>query len=126
MHPMAKLARGALEARIMELLWNEPEPVTPREVHDLLVRRGQALAYTTVTTILVRLWKKGMLQREATGRAFAYRPTASREVWTAQRMREILRQSSDSQAALTHFAHSIDRREATQLQKALDRRRKPS
>jgi BlaI family transcriptional regulator, penicillinase repressor len=122
MPPMAKLARGELEARIMELVWNEPDAVTPREVHDLLVRRNQALAYTTVTTILVRLWKKGMLQREPMGRAFAYRPTASREVWTAQRMREILRQSSDSQAALAHFAQSIDRREVTQLRRALDRR----
>ena len=99
--------------------------MTPRQVHGILVSRKQALAYTSVTTILVRLWKKGMLERAAVGRAFAYQPTASRDAWTAQRMAEILRQSTDPRAALTHFAQSIDRRQANELRDALDRRPRP-
>jgi predicted transcriptional regulator len=121
---MPKLARGELEARVMEILWAHDEPMTPRDVHDVLVSRKQALAYTSVTTILVRLWKKGMLKRASAGRAFAYRPAATREAWTAQRMREVMRQSSDSKAALTHFARSIDSREAAQLRAALERRKR--
>jgi predicted transcriptional regulator len=120
-----KLARGELEARVMEILWTHDEPMTPRQVHDVLASRRQALAYTSVTTIVVRLWKKGMLERASAGRAFAYRPSATREAWAAQRMREILRQSVDSKAALTHFARSIDRRQAAHLRDALDRRARP-
>ena len=122
MQVMSKLGRGELEARVMDLLWSSDEPMTPRQVHDVLVDRRQPLAYTSVTTILVRLWKKGMVLRAPAGRAFTYRPVASREVWTADRMREILRQSTDATAALTHFAQSIDGREATELRRALDRR----
>ena len=106
----------------MDILWSGDGPMTPREVHESLRRRRQRLAYTSVTTILVRLWKKGMLKRAPAGRAFAYRPAATREAWAARRMRDILRQSRDSKAALTHFADSIDRREANELRRALDRR----
>ncbi len=123
-HGVSRLGHGELEARLMDIVWSHPAAMTPRDVHDVLARRHQSLAYTTVMTILVRLWKKGMLEREAQGRAFAYRPVASRDEWAAQRMHELLRGSGDRTAALTHFARSIDRREAAQLRKALERRRR--
>ncbi len=108
----------------MDILWASDVAMTPRDVHDVLRRRRQGVAYTTVMTILVRLWQKGMLHREESGRAFEYAPVASRVEWTAQRMREVLRGAGDRDAALTHFARSIDTREAAQLRRALDRRRR--
>ena len=89
-----------------------------------MAARRQAPAYTTVMTILVRLWEKGMLDREPQGRAFAYSPVAPRDEWTAQRMHEMLEQSGDRAGALAHFVRSIDAREAAQLRRALNRRRR--
>lgn len=121
---MAKRARGELEARVMDVLWASDDAMTPRDVHRVITTPRRPLAYTTVMTILVRLWTKGMLDREFRGRAYAYRPVAGREEWTAERMRELLEHSGDPAVALTHFARSIDAREAKQLRRALDGRRR--
>jgi len=98
--------------------------MTPREVHDVVATARRPLAYTTVMTILVRLWEKGMLEREPRGRAFAYRPVTGRDEWTAARMHELLEQAGDPSAALTHFVQEIDARELAQLRRALDGRRR--
>lgn len=121
---MGKLGRGELEARVMDIVWDAAEALTPRDVYAVLRRRRQGVAYTTVMTIMVRLWQKRMLTREEQGRSFAYRPVAGRDEWTAKRMREILEDSGDRTAALTHFVESMDAREATQLRHALARRRR--
>ncbi len=121
---MVKRARGELEARVMDVLWSEDEALTPREVHERVATARRPLAYTTVMTILVRLWEKGMLERETRGRAYAYRPVTGREEWAAQRMHELLEQTADPAAALTHFVRAIDGREAAQLRRALDGRRR--
>ena len=66
---MAKLGRGELEARVMDVLWEHGAAMTPRDVHEVITTSRRQLAYTTVMTILVRLWEKGMLEREPRGRA---------------------------------------------------------
>lgn len=108
----------------MDILWVSDVAMTPRDVYDVLQGRRQGVAYTTVMTILVRLWQKGMLNREENGRAYAYAPVASRVEWTAKRMHELLSDAGDRDAALTHFARSINAREAAQLRRALDWRRR--
>jgi len=65
-----------------------------------------------------------MLEREAAGRAFAYRPVVSRDVWAAQRMQQILEASGDRRVTLNHFVDSISAREISQLRRVLDGRRK--
>ena len=120
---MAKLGRGELEARLMDILWSHDEPMTPRQVQEVLAARRRPLAYTTVMTILVRLWEKRMCEREPQGRAYAYRPVAPRDEWTAERMHEVLGNAADRGAALAHFVRVIDGREAAQLRRALERRR---
>lgn len=58
----------------MEALWAN-SPAAPGEVLAALNGTGATpLAYTTVTTILVRLAEKGYLERTAAGRRFIYRP----------------------------------------------------
>jgi predicted transcriptional regulator len=121
---MKRLPRGELEAQVMDLLWDAPGWMTPSEVHQEITTPRRPLAYTTVTTILVRLWAKGMLEREASGRAFSYRPVASRDEWAAQRMQEILEASGDRRVTLNHFVDSISAREISQLRRVLDARRK--
>jgi predicted transcriptional regulator len=108
----------------MDLLWDADGWMTPGEVHRGIATPRRPLAYTTVTTVLVRLWGKGMLEREAAGRAFAYRPVVSRDVWAARRMQQILEVSGDPRLTLNHFVDSISPREISQLRRVLEARRK--
>jgi predicted transcriptional regulator len=57
---VARLGRGELENRVMDLMWGATGPMTPGQVHDEL-SKTRKLAYTTTMTILVRLYKKGWL-----------------------------------------------------------------
>jgi predicted transcriptional regulator len=72
------LQLGALESKVMEVLWNASSPLSVREVHDSLSPTAD-LAYTTVMTVLDRLAKKHVLLRDRDGKAWLYRPAASRE-----------------------------------------------
>jgi len=116
-------SRGELEALIMNALWDADDWLTPRDVQDLVTTPRQPLAYTTVMTILVRLFDKGMVDRHAAGRAYAYRPVATREQWAAERMHDILVNAGDPLVALNRFVDSIDSKQARQLRKALDARK---
>lgn len=109
---------GELEAAVMEVLWDSGGWLTPGEVHDVLSRR-RVLTYTTVMTILVRLWRKGRLERERDGRAYAYRPLQSREEHAASRMNEWLEAVRDRPRTLAHFLSSLSGEERTQLRRLL-------
>ena len=61
-------ALGPLEINVMDILWDRGES----NVHDVIERLGRPLAYTTVMTTLDRLYKKGLLSRHKSERAFLY------------------------------------------------------
>src|SRR3546814_18633433 len=73
---MAKLPSGELENQVLGVLWANGGALTPRDVHDAL-GAARGLAYTTTMTILVRLWRQGLPERERSGRSYAYRPKIS-------------------------------------------------
>ncbi|HEX6969371.1 MAG TPA: BlaI/MecI/CopY family transcriptional regulator [Micromonosporaceae bacterium] len=111
---------GDLERAVMDVLWDRcPESggLTVREVADALTTRE--LAYTTVMTVLDRLAGKGMVERERTGRAWSYRPAASRDAYVAQLMLEALDLTGSRDAALVRFARSVTGKEAEVLRAAL-------
>lgn len=105
----------------MDVLWDvvpgTSDGVTVREVADAL--DGRELAYTTVMTVLDRLAGKGMVQREREGRAWRYRPAASREAHIAQLMLDALDLGGSRDAALVRFARSVTGTEAEVLRAAL-------
>ncbi len=72
---------GPLEIEIMELLWERGES----NVNDVMPKLAKPLAYTTVMTTLDRLYKKGLLVRRKSGRAFFYSPRYSRCEWDRKR-----------------------------------------
>ena len=110
---------GELEALVMQHVWDAGRHVTVRAVLDDL-KGERELAYTTVMTVMERLYRKGMLVREDQGRAFLYSPAASRADYTAQMMAEALHGSGDARAALVHFAERLTSREKSALRAALD------
>ena len=101
----------------MDVLWESPEPMTVRQVGNRLTDRD--LAHTTVMTVLDRLAKKGFVRRERAGRAWRYRPAATREAYVAELMLTALDETGDRQAALTRFARSVSGSEADVLREAL-------
>lgn len=115
---MKRLAMGELEERVLDVLWDCDEPMTPGEVHQKLSRRRK-LAYTTVMTILVRLWQKGVLERERDGKAYAYQPVESRDERAANRMTELLDTAGDATIALGHFVESMSPAERAHLRRML-------
>jgi predicted transcriptional regulator len=111
---------GELERAVMDVLWDAaipPAGVTVRDVAEALQDRG--LAYTTVMTVLDRLAGKGMVERQREGRAWRYRPSASREAYIAQLMLDALDLSPSRDAALVRFARSVTGTEAEVLRAAL-------
>ncbi|MEZ4653794.1 MAG: BlaI/MecI/CopY family transcriptional regulator [Candidatus Eisenbacteria bacterium] len=58
----------------MRILWDEKSRVT--EVHAAL-NTSRDLALTTVSTLLARMEKKGLVRHRAEGRVFLYRPNVS-------------------------------------------------
>lgn len=116
---------GELEAAVMDVLWDRGGWSTPREVHEVL-SVDRRLAYTTVMTILTRLWQKGRLERERDGRAYAYRALLSREEQAAARMGELLAGSRDRPLALSHFVQELSDGDRAQLRRMLRARSRGS
>jgi predicted transcriptional regulator len=67
-------AFGVLERDVMDVLWGEGDLA----VRDVQARLARQVAYTTVMTTLDRLFKKGVLLRRQSGRAFVYSPAVTR------------------------------------------------
>jgi len=64
-----------LELDVMKAVWRRP-PITVRDVQEL-VRPSRRLAYTTVMTIMDRLFHKGFLTRRLEGRTHLYEPAVA-------------------------------------------------
>jgi len=64
---------GDLQLAIMRELWSRKE-ATVADVHEAL-RESRGLAFTTISTMLKKMEKKGIVAHRVDGRRFVYRPT---------------------------------------------------
>ncbi|WP_326682093.1 BlaI/MecI/CopY family transcriptional regulator [Streptomyces sp. NBC_01237] len=95
---------GELEAGVLATLWAADGPRTAGQVQSSL---PQELARTTVTTILSRLFEKGTVGRERSGRGFAYFPVQDAHGLTARRMHHELDKDTDRQSVLARFVSDL-------------------
>ena len=108
---------GPLEERLLEALWQRSSAT----VRELLEGEGGChdLAYTTVMTTLDRLFKKGVLTREAEGRAFRYTARFTREELHREAAGEAVRQMLDASPAsslpLSYLVEILTERDAQLL-----------
>lgn len=109
---------GELEATVMDRLWSADAARSVRELREEL-QSERTIAYTTVMTVMERLFRKGMLLREEDGRAYRYSPAQSRADYTAGVMADTLAGAKDRAATLVHFAERVSPSEARQLLQAL-------
>ena len=61
------------ELAILRVLWSRSEPMTVREVHEVL-SQSKETAYTTVLKMLTIMADKGLVSRDETERSHTYRP----------------------------------------------------
>lgn len=95
---------GDLEKTVMEILWDCEEELCTR---DVLARTTRDLAYTTIATVLNNLVRKGLVERFAANRTWAYRPVVGRGEYVASVMAHALSASNDRKASLLHFVGSM-------------------
>jgi predicted transcriptional regulator len=93
----------------MEEVWRREE-ASVREVMEALNRRAaKPRAYTTYMTIMVRLDRKGVLERRREGKTDIYAPVHDRERYMALRaeseVQSLVEQYGD--VALSHFAREV-------------------
>jgi BlaI family penicillinase repressor len=79
---------GALQAKVMDFVWDRGE-ATVAEAAEHLGRR-RAVVYTTVLVAMQKLEKKGWLTHRVAGRAYVYRPARSRQAAQAGLVTEML------------------------------------
>ena len=112
-------AMGELEGQVLAALWDGEDWMTPRAVLEALAVEPP-LSYSTVRTIVERLWKKGVLERRPEGKGFAYHTVVGRAERTAHRMVALLDASADSDAALAAFLSGLGSRRRSRLRRLLD------
>lgn len=93
----------------MEEMWKRGE-ASVRDVMEALNRRAdRPRAYTTYMTILVRLDRKGLLERRREGKTDIYAPVYDRDRYMALRaeseVQALVSQYGDH--ALSHFAREV-------------------
>ena len=73
--PSRLLPSGALEQRVLEVLWAKGG----ERVKDIICGGCQGLAYSTVMSAMARMVKRGLLRRSEVRPAFIYSARLSRE-----------------------------------------------
>jgi predicted transcriptional regulator len=107
---------GALEIRVLEALWAAQAAQNVRDLQPSF----KGVAYTTLMTTLDRLHRKGVLDREKSGRAFIYRPRYTREALLSGLAGEALAAVFGSRAAdlepiLSFFVETVSREDRESL-----------
>ncbi|MGI8867506.1 MAG: BlaI/MecI/CopY family transcriptional regulator [Mycobacteriales bacterium] len=95
---------GRLEAEVLSILWGASQPLAPAEVRDAV---AGDLAYTTVMTILGRLYDKGAVRRERRGRAYAYTAVLDEPGLAAAKMWASVDGHRDREAVLARFVDGL-------------------
>jgi len=110
---------GELQAEVMSLFWRRDSATVREAFEDLNKQRSKKLAYTTVLTIVTRLWQRDLLERKAEGRGFRYQAARSRDELLAELSDELIdRLLADfGEVAVARLGERLDTLDATRLRK---------
>jgi predicted transcriptional regulator len=94
------------ELAILRVLWSRKEPMTVREVHQIL-SRGKDTAYTTVLKMLTIMADKRLVLRDESDRSHTYRPVHAENVVQASLVKDLVRRAF-SGSALSLVQRALD------------------
>ena len=98
--------RGDLQAEVMAIVWELGEA----KVEDVRQKQPsrKRSAYTTVQTVMQRLYERGLLTRERKGNAWVYKPAFAEGEYLARSIEERLAEASEP-ARLEALVNLVDR-----------------
>ena len=118
---------GPFEQQVLQQVWTHGNAT----VRELLADGKIHQAYTTVMTTLDRLYKKGLLDRAAEGRAFRYTPRHTPEelqrVTALESIRQLLGSGDASSLPLSYLVEALSTHDAQlldELQFLVERKRR--
>ena len=118
---------GPFERQVLQRLWL----LGSATVRELLADGKIHQAYTTVMTTMDRLYKKGLLDRVAEGRAFRYTPRHTREelqrATALESIRQLLGSGDASSLPLSYLVEALSAHDAQlldELQLMVERKRR--
>ncbi len=112
----------SLEAAVQEVLWASPQALKPGEVLERLEIKPP-VSYSTVLTVLRRLWKKDLVTREQDGKAYRYTPAMTREEHIAATMSDAFAATADPAVALGHFVANLSEEDTSNLKRLLRKKK---
>lgn len=103
---MKSTIQGKLETAVMNVLWDKKD-CSPREV--LTALKGE-FALTTISTILERLYEKGLLKKDKTGGRVRFSPKVSQKKYSETVVNQFMGKVFDSfgNFAVSSFAKGIE------------------
>lgn len=96
---------GPLEAKIMDVLWNDVE-MTIKDVQQVL-EHEKSTNFNTVMTVMNRLVDKEILCKRLEGRSFLYKPLLSREEFLTTQSKEMTNELMDEFGSVV-VSHMLD------------------
>lgn len=105
-----------LETEVMEAMWRRASG-TVRDVLEELNRGRKKRAYTTIMTIMARLYRKGLLTRKRDGKTDVYTISMTREAYREARAEAEVAALVDEfgELALVHFSEHMAGLDAKRL-----------
>ena len=99
---------GDQEHEVLRAVWALGS-CTVRQVHER-VGESRGLAYTTTSTVLDRLWKKGLVARERDGKVLLYRGARLESVVEGARVRGLVDRilGSDPTPAVARLVDAVE------------------
>lgn len=112
-----KLSLGPLEEEILNIIWDLKSASVKDVLDKILANPNRELTYSSVTTVLQRLTKKGWLKCVKKGRAFWWQPLISREQAQAIKSYEQLNNflAISNPDLVASFANSLDSSSVEQI-----------
>ena len=110
---------GELEAAVLNALWDFPEGLTSTQVHAII--GDEAIAMTTLLTVLSRLVDKELVEKESLGaRSLIFKPAQSRERHVAEQLARSLAQVDKPQLVFAHLKNLITPSSYEQIKNSFD------
>jgi predicted transcriptional regulator len=116
--------RGDLQSEIMAVLWRLGEGTVDDVRNSQPARRRPA--YTTVQTVMTRLYERGLLDRKRRGPAFIYRPKMDEASYVANSIARRLADASPDarREALVSLVGNLDQADLDEVARYANRIRR--